>query len=255
MALPLSSPTFIMYDELRQELQQLEEARHIIEKIEKGEATAGWSVVDDFIIHNGCIFVPIASTQWPAILDTSHGIGHEGVYKTLHRLGSSFYSPMVVQLVKIFVKSCVVCQCNKSEYLHSVGLLHPLEVPNLVWGDIALDFVEGFSHISGKTVVLTVVDRFSKYTHSIPLGHPYTVVSVAKAFLDNIVKLHDIPCSIVSDHDPIFTSTFWKELFCLTNVQLRMGTTFQPQTDGQSEVTNRILGVYLRCLAGDQPRS
>jgi hypothetical protein len=66
MVLLLSSPTFIMYDELCQELQQLEEARHIIEKIEKGEATARWSIVDDLIIHAGRIFVPIASTQCPA---------------------------------------------------------------------------------------------------------------------------------------------------------------------------------------------
>jgi hypothetical protein len=136
-----------------------------------------------------------------------------------------------------------------------MGLLHPPEVPNLVWGDIAIDFIEGFPHVSGKSVVLTVVDCFSKYTHSIPLGHPYTVVSIVKAFLDNIVKLHDIPCSIVSNRDPVFTSTFWKELFCLANVQLRMSTTFQPQTDSQSKVTNIILGVYLRCLTGDQPRS
>jgi hypothetical protein len=104
-------------------------------------------------------------------------------------------------------------------------------------------------------VVLTVVDHFSKYVHFIPLGHLYTAVSVAKAFFNNIIKLHGIPCSIVSDRDPVFTSTFWKELFRLTGVQLRMSTAFHPQTDGQSEVTNRILGVYLRYLAWDEPRS
>ena len=114
-----------------------------------------------------------------------------------------------------------------------------------------MDFMEGFPRVGGKTVV----DRFSKYAHFIPLGHPYTAVSVAKVFFDNVVKLHGIPCSIVSDRDPVFTSTFWTELFRLSGIQLRMSTAFHPQTDGQSEVTNRILGVYLRCLAGDQPWS
>jgi hypothetical protein len=123
----------------------------------------------------------------------------------------------------------------------------------VVRADIAMDFIEGFPCVGGKSIVLTVVDRFSKYAHFIPLGHPYTTVFITKVFFDNIVKLHGIPCSIVSDRDPVFTSTFWTELFHLSGIQLRMNTAFHPQTDGQSEVTNKILGVYLCCLADDQP--
>ena len=118
-----------------------------------------------------------------------------------------------------------------------------------------MDFVEGFPRVGGKSVVLTVVDRFSKMAHFIALGHPYTALSVAQAFFDNVVKLHGLPCSIVSDRDPVFTSTLWTELFKLAGVKLRLSSAFRPQTDGQSEVTNRILGIYLRCLAGDRPRS
>jgi hypothetical protein len=118
-----------------------------------------------------------------------------------------------------------------------------------------MDFVEGFPKVGGKSVVLTVVDRFSKMAHFVPLGHPYTALTVAQAFFDNIVKLQGFPCPIVSDRDPVFTSKLWKELFSLAGVQLRLGSAFRPQTDGQSEVTNRVLGVYLRCLAGDRPRS
>jgi hypothetical protein len=77
-----------------------------------------------------------------------------------------------------------------------------------VWADIAMDFIEGFPQVGGKFVVLTVVDRFSKYAHSIPLDHPYTTVSVTKVLFDNIIKLHRIPCSIVSDCVPVFTRTF-----------------------------------------------
>jgi hypothetical protein len=89
--------------------------------------------------------------------------------------------------------------------------------------------------------------------HFIALGHPYSATSVARTFFDQIVRLHGIPCSIVSDQDPVFTSSFWTELFQLSGVQVRLSSAFLPQTDGQSEVTNRILGVYLHCLAGDRP--
>ena len=164
-------------------------------------------------MHQGRIFVPTSSAIWPQILDVAHGAGHEGVEKTQHRLWASFYNPHANRLVREHVKSCAVCQRNKTEHLHSAGLLQPLPVPTAVWQDIALDFVEGFPKVGGKSVVLTVVDRFSKYAHFIALGHPYTASSVARAFFDQIVRLHGIPCSIVSDRDPVFTSSFWKELF------------------------------------------
>jgi hypothetical protein len=133
--------------------------------------------------------------------------------------------------------------------------MQPLDVPSSIWSDIAMDFVEGFPKVGGKSVVLTVVDSFSKMAHFIPLSHPSTAMTVAQAFFDNIVKLHGLPCSIVSDHDPVFTSTMWTELFALAGVKLRLCSAFRPQTNGQSEVTNRVLGVYLRCLASDRPRS
>jgi hypothetical protein len=71
-----------------------------------------------------------------------------------------------------------------------------------------MDFIEGFPKVGGKSIVLTMVDRFSKYGHFIALGHPYSAASVAKAFFDEIVKLHGLSCSIVSDRDTVFTCHF-----------------------------------------------
>ena len=106
----------------------------------------------------------------------------------------------------------------------------------------------------GKSVILTVVDRFSKYAHFIALGHPYTAASVARAFFHDIVRLHGFPESIVSDRDPVFTGRVWRDLFRQAGVQLRLSTAFHPQTDGQSEAVNKTIAMYLRCLTGDRPR-
>jgi hypothetical protein len=163
------------------------------------------------------------------VLVAVHEEAHEGVQRTLHRLRRDFHFPNMKQAVQDWVRSCAVCQRNKAEHLHPAGLLLPLPVPQGVWTDIALDFIEALPRVRGKSVILTVVDRFSKYSHFIPLAHPYSAESVAQAFFADIVRLHDIPLSIVSDRDPVFTSNFWRELMRLSGTKLQMTTAFHPQ--------------------------
>lgn len=117
-----------------------------------------------------------------------------------------------------------------------------------------MDFIEGLPKVGGKSVILTVVNRFSKYAHFIPLAHPYTAETVAKAFFTSIVRLHGVLISIVSDRDVVFTSNFWKALFAASGTRLHMSTAFHPQSDGQAEAVNRVIAMYLRCLTGDRPR-
>jgi hypothetical protein len=152
------------------------------------------------------------------------------------------------------VRGCITCKKNKIEHLHHAGLLQPLGVLSAIWADISMDFIKGFHKINGKSVILTVVDRFSKAAHFITLGHPYTVTTVARAFFIEIIRLHGILSSIISDHDPTFTSNFWQELFKLSGVRLQMSLAFHPQFDGPTEVVNKIITMYLRCLTGDRPR-
>jgi hypothetical protein len=93
-----------------------------------------------------------------------------------------------------YIKGCSVCQRNKTEHLHPAGLLQPLPVPSSVWTGIAIDFVEGFPKVGGKSVILTVVDQFSKFAHFIPLGHPYSAASVAKVFSTTLCASMDFRC-------------------------------------------------------------
>jgi hypothetical protein len=108
--------------------------------------------------------------------------------------------------------------------------------------------------VDDKFIILMVVDRFSKYTHFLALVHPYSATTVAKAFFDTIVRLHGVSESIASDRDLVITSMLWKDLFQLTGTKLWTSLTFHPEIDDQSEVTNKIITIYLHCLAGDRVR-
>lgn len=122
----------------------------------------------------------------------------------------------------------MICQRNKTEHLHPAGLLQPLTVPTAVWADISMDFIEGLPCVHDKSVILSVIDCFSKYGYFILLGHPYTATTVTRVFFHEIVRLHGIPHSIVSDRDPVFTSAFWQDLFRLTGTKLHMSLAFHP---------------------------
>jgi hypothetical protein len=150
-----------------------------------------WSLVDGIIVHHGRIFLPPSLALWPVVVEQAHGMGHEGVLKTLHRLRATFFTSHCNKLVRDFVAGCATCQRNKIEHLHPKGLLQPLTVSDTVWSNISMDFVEGFPKVGDKSTVLR---------------HPYMAVLVAKAFFDHIIRLHGLHASIISDRDLVFTS-------------------------------------------------
>jgi hypothetical protein len=103
-------------------------------------------------------YVAADSPSLLAILAAAHGMGHEGT-KTLHRLRRDFFVLGARAAVKDHVQACVICQLNKIEHLHLASLLQPLEVPSTVWSPLAMDFMEGFPQMNGKSVVMWIVSR------------------------------------------------------------------------------------------------
>ena len=132
------------------------------------------------------------------------------------------------------------------------GLLQPLPLPTCVWEDISMDFIEGLSTSYGFLVIMVVVDRLSKYGHFIVVKHPYSAKTITELFVKEIAWLHDMPRSIISDCDPIFTKQFRVEFFRLQGSDLRMSFSYHLQANGQTEVLNRCLETYLRCYTSSR---
>lgn len=180
--------------------------------------------------------------------------GHSGYHKTVHRAKLDFYWKGMRNDIKKFVWECEICQVNKHEIVHPAGLLQPLPIPSDIWADISMDFIEGLPPSHGYIVILVVIAKFSKYGHFLPVSDPYTASIVAHLFLSQIFKLHGMHQTIVSDRDPLFISSFWRELFHLQGISLAFSFAYHPQSDGQTESLNKCLETYLCCYSGSKPK-
>lgn len=176
-----------------------------------------------------------------------------GVTKTLARISPNFIWTGIREDVQRYVLACLDCQHSKYETKKAAGLLCPLPLPHAPWEDLSLDFIVGLPAYQGQTKILVVVDRFSKGVHLGMLQPHYTAYKVALLFLEIVGKIHGMPRSLVSDRDPLFVSCFWRELFKLSGTKLRMSSSYHPQTDGQTEVLNRVIEQYLRTFVHTKP--
>lgn len=187
-------------------------------------------------------------------IDQAHRIiGHKAARKTHDYLTRWYWWPTMAKDVEMFCKSCETCQTTKTSTSKPRGLLHTLPVPNSPWSSITMDFVGPFPEVHGYDYLLVVICRLTSLVHLIPTVTTAKASDVAWLYLKEIVHLHGLPETIVSDRDPKFISKFWRELHWLMGVRLLMLTAYHPQTDGMSERAIRNITQVLRgCISNDQ---
>ncbi|WZZ08421.1 hypothetical protein YC2023_094347 [Brassica napus] len=205
---------------------------------------------DGFLFYDNRLCVPNCSLR-DLFVRESHGgslMGHFGIAKTLKTLQDHFFWPRMKRDVEKLCERCATCKQAKSK-VQSHGLYTPLPIPYHPWNDISMDFIVGLPRTrTGKDSIFVVVDRFSKMAHFIACHKTDDALHVANLFFKEIVRLHGMPRTIVSDRDTKFLSYFWKTLWSKLGTKLLFSTTCHPQTDGQTEVVNRTLGTLLRAF-------
>jgi hypothetical protein len=121
----------------------------------------------------------------------------------------------------------------KVEHHRPVGKLQPLLIPEWKWEHITIDFVSGLPMgKKGNDAIWVIVDRLMKSALFLPMKIMDSVDKLAKLYVNEVVRLHGVPMSIVTNRDPRFTSRLWLSLQRALGTKLNLSATFHPQTDG-----------------------
>ena len=182
------------------------------------------------------------------ITHAHEALGHLGSQKTSDYARRWFWWPRMGSDIEKYCTTCVPCQMSKSSNRATPGLLHSLPIPTRPWSSIGMDFVGPFPLDSGYDYLWVVLCRLTSLVHLIPISIKTTTAELAWIYLREVVRLHGMPDTIVSDRDAKFTARFWRELHRVTGTKLLMSTSWHPQTDGQSERAIRSVGQILRSV-------
>jgi len=193
------------------------------------------------------------------IISHAHSLlAHLGFGKTLTYIREFFWWPGMVADIKSFCLSCRTCAATKDNTQKPKGVLRPLSVPARPWQSIGIDLVgplpESKNRDGSFDMICTVIDHLTSMVHLIPCRQTYRAKDVAEMVFEHVYKNHGLPEIIVSDRDRLFTSTFWQNLHRLIGTELRLSSSYHPQTDGATERANRTLGQMLRQAVGPSQR-
>jgi hypothetical protein len=203
----------------------------------------------DRLYHRDRLYVPAVTDLRRLLMQTAHDLpesGHPGGDRLFEMVQREYWWPTLYEDCKLFATACLSCRRKKPSTLRYQGVLKPLPVPIQRWRNISVDFVGPLPLSSGFNMIMVVVDRLSKQVHLSACHSTMDTQALAKLFLRDVWQYHGLPESIVSDRGTLFVAEFWAALTTRLGVQLALSTAFHPESDGQTERTNRTIWQYLR---------
>ncbi|GJS35368.1 putative reverse transcriptase domain-containing protein [Tanacetum coccineum] len=148
---------------------------------------------------------------------------HPGSDKMYQDLKKLYWWPNMKAIIAEYVGKCLTCSRVKAECQKPFGLLVQLEIPMWKWERITMDFITKLPKtLNGHDTIWVIVDRLTKSAHFIPTQETYSMETLTRLYIKEIVSQHGVPISIISNHDSHFTSRFWQLLQSALGTQLDM---------------------------------
>ena len=220
------------------------------EEMEKGKKPEFQIRDESMIVKGQRMCVPEYGELKRDIMEEAHSFvyamhpGSTNMYKTLKE---HYWWNGMKKGIASFVFRCLTCHQVKAEHQKPAGKIQLLPIHVRKWEKITMDFVTGLPRTQRQhDAIWVIVDRLTKSAHFLPINVEDSLEKLVQLYVDEIVRLHGVPVSIMSDRDPRFTSRFWPSLQAALGTRLHFNTVFHPQTNGQSERTIQTLEDMLR---------
>jgi hypothetical protein len=206
-----------------------------------GNIDKSFSITDELLCCKNRIYVPEGLRRQVIQLEHDSKIaGHFGRERTFELLTTNCFWTNMERDVKKYCSECDICQRTKAPIHTKHGLLHLLELACKPWTHNSTDFITDLPESEGATIILVVINRFTKMAHFIPIKKKDSP-KVTQACLENMWKYHGFPEDVVSHRDSIFTGSFCTDLYNYLGIELSMSTAYHPETDGQTERINQVI--------------
>jgi hypothetical protein len=194
--------------------------------------------VDDTSLKRGVI----------SLYHNSTTAGHPGISNTTWAITKDYWWPALKKDITEYIKGCSTCQSKKNQPNKPKPPLFPIssDTYRTPFTSIAMDFIVKLPISKTYDTILTITDTFSKASIFIPCNETIDATGVAQLYANYILPRYGLPLRNISDRDPCFTSSFFRELCRVVGAVQNLSTAYRPQTDGQSEQTNQHLEQYIR---------
>jgi hypothetical protein len=172
--------------------------------------------------------------------------GHFGYKPTYSHISRLYFWPHMSNDIKTWCSQCDICQRIKTSTRKPHGSLQPLPIPRYPFHHVTMDRIVHLPPSNGFTSILVICCPLTKYSHFIPCKDTDTSYDISREFVNTIFRLHGSPEVLITDRDPFFISHIWKSFTSAHFIDHRLSTAYHPQTDGQTERTNRTLEQLIR---------
>ncbi|KAH0738661.1 hypothetical protein KY290_037366 [Solanum tuberosum] len=210
---------------------------------------------DGVLRYQGRLCVPMIDGLQEKIMEEAHSSRysiHPDSTKMYRDLREVYWWNGMKKGIAEFVAKCPNCQQVKVEHQRPGGLAQRIEPLEWKWEMINMDFITGLPRSRRQhDSIWVIVDRMTKSAHFLPVKTTNTAEDYAKLYVQEIVRLHGVPISIISDRGAQFTAQFWKSFQKGLGSKVNLSTAFHPQTDGQAERTIQTLEDMLRACVID----